>query len=84
MCYEPRNLIQDWPEETDEQIELSYACPSKLIKEVPMSLQLSNKKRKQLLKQQRLIQQQLMKQQQLLEEEERKVQEEEDRRARLI
>ncbi len=50
---EDRNLVSDWPDMSDSEIEAAFDSPTQLVKEVPMSLQISNKKRRQLLKLQR-------------------------------
>ena len=74
-CYRPqaapvRNFVEDWPETGQAEIEAAFGQPSATgIREVPLSLQLSNKKRRQALKKELLLQ----KQQQLaLEEAERR------------
>lgn len=50
--YRSLNIIEDWPDQTDQEIESLFYSPqaNSLVKEIPLSLQLSNKKRKQLLK----------------------------------
>ena len=50
------NFITDFPEQTPEAIEELFLQPL-LVKEIPISLQLSNKKRKQQLKEQMRLRQ---------------------------
>ena len=50
------NFITDFPEQTPEVIEELFLQPL-LVKEIPISLQLSNKKRKQQLKEQMRLRQ---------------------------
>jgi hypothetical protein len=41
-----RNSVEDWPDQSEDQIDETYYSTNALVKEVPLTLQLSNKKRR--------------------------------------